>query len=142
MLRNISLLFAAFAMFAAADPWAKVRELKSGTELRIHKKGAKQPVLAKMDEVTDEKLVVALKDEQTAIAKEDIDRIDARPAQSGSRITKETKTTTTSPSHSASPQERATSSPGPGASTSTGLSIGSRPDFETIYRRMPAPPPK
>jgi hypothetical protein len=139
MLRNVSFFFAALAIFAAGDSWDKVRELKSGAELRIYKKGARQPVLAKLDKATEENLVIVLKDEQTAIEKDDIDRIDARPPQSGSRIVKETKTTTTSPEHTVAPHERARNSPSPGTSTSSSLTIGSRPDFETVYRRVPAP---
>ena len=139
MCRVISfLLLASFTLFSAADQWAKVRELKSGTELRIYKKGAKQPVLAKMDEALDDKIVVALKDEQTSIAKEDIDRLDARPSQSGKSVVAENKTTTTNPNHSASPRDNIGGSSMPGTSSSSGLTIGGKPDFETVYRRLPA----
>jgi len=41
-------LLAAVTAFAADDPWTKVRDLKSGTELRIFKKGGMHPSLAKM----------------------------------------------------------------------------------------------
>src|SRR3982750_1514252 len=92
-MRKIVLFFACTLLaFAADDPWAKVKEIKSGAELRVYKKGAAQPLLVKMDEATDERLVIVNKNEQTSIAKEDIDRVDARP--SGKRpVTKETKTT-------------------------------------------------
>ncbi len=120
MCRVISfLLLASFTLFSAADQWAKVREIKSGTELRIYKKGAKQPVLAKMDEALDDKIVVALKDEQTSIAKEDIDRLDARPSQSGKRAVAESKTATTNPNHSASPRDNVGGSSMPGTSSSS-----------------------
>jgi hypothetical protein len=143
MFQKICLLLAAVSVvFGAGDPWAKVRDIKSGTELRIYKRGVKQPVLAKMDEATDERLIIALKEEQTSIAKEDIDRVDARPAQTGSRIVKETKTTTTAPNHSASPRDNVGGSAMPGTSTSSGLSIGGKPDFETVYRRVTPPPAK
>ena len=136
MTRSICLLLlTSIAAFAAPDPWAKVREIKSGTELRIYKKGAKQPVIAKMDEALEDKIVIALKHEQTSIAKEDIDRLDARPAQSGKRVVAETKTATTNPSHSGSPRDNIGGSSMPGTSTSSGLSIGGKPDFETVYRR-------
>jgi hypothetical protein len=138
MPRIVSFFLASLALFSAPDPWAKVRELKSGTDLRIYKKGAKQPVLAKMDEAFDDRIVVALKDEQTSVAREDIDRLDARPSQSGKRVVAETKTTTTNPNHSASPRDNIGGSSMPGTSSSSGLTIGGKPDFETIYRRVPA----
>ena len=72
-------LTAALTLVAADDPWQKVQELKSGTELRIQKKGAAQPVLAQMDEANEERIVVVVKNEQVAIAKDQIDRIDFRP---------------------------------------------------------------
>jgi len=55
------MLLAAVAVFAADDPWAKVKELKGGAELRVYKKGAAQPLLAKMDELTDDNLMVVVK---------------------------------------------------------------------------------
>ena len=137
MSRFLILLAAACVVFAADDPWTKVRELKSGTELRVFKKGAAQPVLAKMDELTDDNLIVVVKTEQVAIAKDQIERVDYRP--SGSRVTKETKTKETPPDTTPGPGSH--SAPTPGTSTSTSVSVGSKPDFETIYRR-PASPPK
>ena len=85
MFRILLLLLAAASAMAADDPWVKVRDLKSGAELRVYKKGSPQPVLAKMDQLTDENLIVVVKTEQVAIAREQIDRIDYRPAKS--RIT-------------------------------------------------------
>lgn len=119
-------LLTAITIFGAEDPWAKVRQLKSGAELRVYKKGAKQPMLAKMDEVSEEKLIVVLKNEQVAIDKDQIGRIDYRPSQSGSRVKTESKSTTESPDTKA-----------PSSSTSTALTVQSKPDFETIYRRPP-----
>src|SRR5579864_286909 len=87
-------LLSASLVFAADDPWAKVKDLKTGTELRITKIGAKQPIMAKMDELTDENLLVIVKNEQTAIPRDRIERIDARPAGKSSRVTTESKTTT------------------------------------------------
>ncbi|MGI8742703.1 MAG: hypothetical protein ACR2NN_09060 [Bryobacteraceae bacterium] len=142
-MRNVLLfLIAAAMLFGADDPWTKVRELKSGTELRVYKKGASKPILAKADEATDDKLVVVVKNEQVAIAKEDIDRIEARPVRTGSRVTKETRKTTTDaviePGTAARPRQATV----PGTSSSTNVSIGSKPDFETIYRRTSVAPPK
>lgn len=121
---------------AAEDAWTKVKEIKSGTELRIFKTGAKQPILAKMDEATDDRLLVAGKNEQMAIEKSEIDRIDARPPQKGPRIVKETKVTSgvNQPGPGNEPT-RVGNGAGPNQSTSSGVSIGGKPDFETVYRR-------
>jgi len=118
--------FSALLAFAADDPWVKLKEIKSGTELRVFKRGSAQPLLVKMDEATDERLVIVNKTEQTSIAREEIDRVDARPSNKRP-VTRETK---------ASGGETAGSS-----GLSSSLSIGGKPDFETVYRR-PATPPK
>jgi len=136
MSKLIVFLLAAVTAFSADDPWAKVRDLKSGIDLRIYKRGAAQPVLAKSGELTDDNLVVVVKNEQVAIPKDQIDRIDYRP--SGSRMTTESKTKTTDPDYTPGPGRGA---PVPGQSTSTSVGIGSKPDFELLYRR-PAQAPK
>jgi len=141
MSRLLLFLFTALLAFAADNPWAKVKDLKTGTELRIFKIKAKQPILAKMDELTDESLVVIVKNEQTAIPKEEIDRIDYRPPQTGSRVTKESKTTTTTDLPEPVGPRPTPGASVPGMSSSSGVSVGSKPDFETIYRRTSAPPP-
>ena len=138
MSRLLLIFLTALLAFAADNPWAKVKDLKTGTELRIYKVGGKQPVLAKMDELTDESLVVIVKNEQTAIPKEQIDRIDYRPPQTGSRVTKETKTNTELPDPVGPRPNQGASVPGNNSSSS--VSMGSKPDFETIYRRTAAPP--
>ncbi|MBN9662756.1 MAG: hypothetical protein J0H49_31450 [Acidobacteria bacterium] len=140
MLKSLAFLLTALAVFAADDPWTKVRAVKSGTELRILKKDARQPLLAKMDELTENSLLVIVKNEQVAIPKEEIERIDARPLQTGSRVTKETKTgnTGTAPRDAASPKPNRDG--GPSSSTSSSVAFGSKPDFETVYTRLaPAP---
>jgi hypothetical protein len=139
MTKSLLLLLSTAALFAAEDSWNKVKELKSGTEIRIVKKGAAKPIEGKIDEAQDDKIVVVLKNEQVAIAKDDIERLDYRPK--GSRITrnegaKETPPDATPPvgmDHGANV---------PGKSYNSGLSIGSKPDYETVYRRPAAPPKK
>ena len=131
------MVFAGAALIqAAGDPWAKVKEIKSGTEIRVYKKGSTQPLVVKMDEATDERLLYVNKNEQTSIAKEDIDRLDARP--SGKRVvTKETtekQSDTNADPRSAIPSPTPTR-PGPTGSSSTNYSFGGKPDFETVYRR-------
>src|SRR5713101_4220518 len=131
----------AATVLAAEDAWDKVSKLKSGTEVRIFKRDTPQPLLGKLDEVTDDNVVVALKNEQVAIPKDQIDHIDYRSPRTGGKIVKDTKTTVSGPDANAAsrPQE------GPGTqstSTSTNLSIRSKPDFETIYRRTSTAPRK
>lgn len=140
MLKFLALLLTALAVSAADDPWTKVRAVKSGTELRILKRDSRQPVLAKMDELTENSLLVIVKNEQVAIPKDDIERIDARPAQSGGRMTKQTKTSNaeTAPRDAASPKPNRDR--GPSSSSSSSVAFGSKPDFETVYSRLaPAP---
>ncbi|HYL74975.1 MAG TPA: hypothetical protein VEU96_12265 [Bryobacteraceae bacterium] len=118
---------------AAEKPWDKVKELRSGTELRIYKKGG--PLLAVMDEATDDRLLVVVKNEQVAIDRDDIERVDARP-RSGNRMIKETRTTTdTSNPSSVGPQPMGSRAGAPGASSGTSIGVGPKPDFETVYRR-------
>jgi hypothetical protein len=136
-------LCTALIAFAVDDPWAKLKELKTGTELRVYKKGAAMPLLVKMDELTDDNLVVIIKNEQTAIARDQLDRVDARPSGK-SRVT--THSTTKVNDGVGDPKAVIPSpnpgAPGPSTSTSSGLSIGSKPDFETVYKRPTGAPPK
>ncbi len=141
MLR-VAFFFLAIAASGADDQWSKVRELKSGVELRVFKKGSALPVQAKMDEATAENLLVVVKNEQVAIPKDRIDRIDSRPAQSGSRVTKRSKTTSEPPDPKQPSVGPSRGISGPSVSSSTSLSVGSRPDFETVYRRPGAAGPK
>jgi hypothetical protein len=144
-MRNLFLFLGCGALiaFAADDPWTKVKELKSGTELRVYKKGSTQPLTVKMDEANDDRLVIVNKNEQSSIPREEIDRIDARPSAKRP-VTKESKTTTTdaaSDPRSTIPGPKG-NGPGTTTSSSTGYSFGSKPDFETVYRRPAAPPKK
>jgi hypothetical protein len=134
MIRNLAILFSAAALTAAAQSsWDKVKELKSGTEIRIVQKGVERPVAATFDELRDDDILVVVKNEQKAIPKYQIDRIDARP-KSGSRITTETTSKISTPD--ARPQASPHSKPPvPGQSTSSGVSFGGKPGYETVYRR-------
>lgn len=141
MFRMLLFMLAAVVAFAADDPWVKVRELKSGTELRVYKKDSRQPLLVKMDEATGESIIVVLKNEQISIPKDQIDRIDYRPPRTGSRVVKETKTTTVDPDLSkVSAAGRPGESHGSTSSSSTSFSSQPKPDFETIYRRTTGTP--
>ena len=60
-MRGLLLLILAGAVaFGAEDEWAKVKALKTGAEF-ASSKGLGQPVLAQMDELTDDNLIVIVK---------------------------------------------------------------------------------
>jgi len=125
---------------ASGDDWEKVRRLQTGTELRIFKRGVAQPVAAEMDEADEERIVVVWKNTQTAIARGEIDRIDARP-KGGQRMTRESRTET---GPGFDPNAGRPLTPGsrpsaPGGSSSSSVTFG-RPGFETIYRRLAVRP--
>ncbi len=142
MLRNFLFLLTAITAFAANDQWAKVRELKSGSEVRIYKTGSAQPITGKLDEVHDDSIVLILKNEQVGVQKDEIDRIDARPSQAGNHMIKDTRTKVDNPDlakPSAGPSQGST---GPTTSTTTNLNFRPKADFDTVYRRTAAAPEK
>lgn len=134
MIRPLLFLLAVAVAFAAGeDPWAKVKDLKSGTEIRIVKRGAAKPIEGKLDEARDDAVVIVLKNEQVSIPKDQIDRLDYRP-KPGSRIVKTGDAKQTDPDPT--PPAGMNHGPAvPGTNYSSGLSIGSKPDYETLYRR-------
>jgi hypothetical protein len=79
-------LLATLAALGADDPWAKVRQLKTGSELRIFRKGAVQPTLAKFGDVVEDALIVIVKNAQTSIPKDSIERIESRPSKIVKRV--------------------------------------------------------
>ena len=133
MKRILIAILMAGGCIGADDGWSKVVDIKTGTEIRVFRRDAKQPIVAKMDEANDERLVLVLKNEQTAIPKSEIDRLDARPA-AASRVKSESKVTTEVPGAKADVPAPKLSAGEP-RSVSSGVSIGSKPDFETVYRR-------
>ena len=134
-------LLAAATAFAADDPWTKVQNLKSGTELRIFKKGGLHPIIAKMEEANADSLIIVLKTEEMAIPRDQVDRIDYRPPKTGGRVTKETREKVEGPDAQTAAQSP-NNIPGQTVSTSTNYVFNPQPDFETIYRRPPPPPKK
>jgi hypothetical protein len=136
MRRSILLLLSTVALVAAAEnSWDKVKELKSGSEVRIYEVGKPTPVEAKLDEVRDDDIVVILKNEQKAIRKDIIVRLDARP--NGKRpMNTETKRTIDRGVTPGPPQGKPTEKPNiPGESTSSSVTFGSKPAYETVYRK-------
>jgi hypothetical protein len=139
MARSLLLLLAAAMLFAADDPWKKVQDLKSGTDLQVYREGSAKPIEAKFDEARDDMLLVVVnKKEQRAIPNSEIDRIDYRP--SGRTVTKETKQTGGTVVAAEPPAGMDHGPDVPGSSWSSGVSV-SRPGFENIYMRR-SPPPK
>lgn len=136
------LLVCLFAVVAvrADDAWNKVKEVKTGTELRVYKTGAKQPIAAKFSDATDDNLIIILKNEEKAIPKEEIERIDYRPAGNSNRVRTETRNTTDVPEGQPVGPRPTPGANVPGTSSSSTMSMGSKPDFETLYRKPPAHP--
>ena len=137
----------------ADDPWTKVREVKSGTELLIYKQGLKKAIAARMDEATETRLMIVIGESQVAIPKAEIDRIEQRPLPKGSRVTRETKTTkgvfdSDADGHAdghGQPMKQGQTKPPASASSSTssGVSIGGKAPFEPLYRRpLTSPKPE
>src|ERR1700734_2058170 len=87
MTRIVTFLLAAAVLLGADTSWTRVKELKSRAELRVYKKGAREPINATYDDANDERLIVVVKNEQVAIPKEDIDRLDARPIATPRKVT-------------------------------------------------------
>ena len=137
MSRIVSFLFVAALLFAADTSWTKVKDLKGHAELRIYKKGVSQPVNATFDDANDERIIVVVKNEQTSIRKEDIDRIDARPVSGPRKATVQKTQTRSDPDYT--PGRPFSGPPLPQTSESSNVSFGNKPDFETIYRRSDEP---
>jgi hypothetical protein len=129
-------LLAAATAFAADDPWTKVRDLKSGTELRIFKKGGLHPIQAKMEQTNPDSLIIVVKNEELAIPRDQIDRIDYRPLRSGGRVTKETRESVEA-ADAKTAAESPNNIPTESTSASTAYIINPQPEFQTIYRRPP-----
>jgi hypothetical protein len=137
MLRIFLCIIAASIAFAAEDAWPKVKDLKTGTEIRVFKKGSMQPVVAQLAEATDDNLVIIVKNEQSAIPRDQVDRLDYRPEQKGGRLRSETKSTPHDPKPNVSNPRGGS---GPNSSYSSGVTIVDKPAFETLYRRPPPAP--
>ena len=137
MLRGILVLVSVLAAFAAdtTDPWKKVRDLKSGTEVRIIQAGANS-VTAKFAELTDNDVVVVVKNEQVAIPRAKIARIDARTPKG--YLSTESKASNVSDDAMRAKPNSPSGTPASSTSYSTGVAITEKTDFQTIYRRAPA----
>jgi hypothetical protein len=137
VIRYASVLLLAAGLFAVENPWSRVQELKNRAELRIYRKGVAEPVNALFCGVTDDVLIAVVRNAQVSFAKNEIDRLDARPASAAKRTVKpESKVKTEMPDGTPHPQRGLEV---PRDSWSGGVSFGSdKPDFETICRRQSA----
>lgn len=131
-----ALLFSsALLVFGADDAWKRVRDLRSGVEVKVLKVGEKNPINARFDEANDERLLLVVKNAQTSIAKEDVLKVEARKQESSVR--REQKTTNTDPNQQLSqprvpnPGQRAT----PALQESSSGVTFSKPGFELIYEK-------
>ncbi|MFB3825488.1 MAG: hypothetical protein ACE15B_01920 [Bryobacteraceae bacterium] len=131
---KLFLALAAAAAFAQDDPWAKVRELDRGSELRIYRTGRKRPVEARFEALSQNAVVVIVKTTNTAIPKSEIERIDARPA-SGAGVKAEVQKRVATPEEATLKRSRDSNLP-PG-STSAGIKIKSKPGFVKVYPAQP-----
>jgi len=127
----ISLLLC-LSVQAADDSWAKLKTLASGGEVRIVKKGAVQSITATLDEATDESIIVVIKNQQVALPKQDILRIDYRPPVKGPKIVKETRTKTNEAPAGSKPTPGPAAPNGPSSSSSSSISSAPKGDFETV----------
>jgi len=134
MSRIVTLMLVAALLLGADSSWERVKALNSRSELRIYKKGAREPMNATFDEANDERIVVVVKNDQVAIPRGEIDRIDARPVKAPRKVNIESTVKQTDPDPTPSPNS-GPSAPGTSSSSTVSLGSGSRPDFEVIYRR-------
>ena len=138
MFRIALVLLSAAALVAADNPWVKVTALPNRSELRIYQKGVRDAITATLADATEERIVVVVKNKQMTIAKEDIERIDARPIEPKKKPEVTTTQTTTDPDPA---PHLGAGPPMPTTSQSSGVSFGGgKPDFKTIYVKPPAAP--
>ena len=123
--------------FGAEDAWTKVKELKSGSEVRILKVGSKEAVIGKFDEADEERLVLVVKNTQIAIAKGDVISLEARPMAASKVMTVTHMKNTDPAAELAKPKVPDPSSPATPAlsSSSSTVSFGSKPGYELVYRK-------
>lgn len=133
---------------AGADGWKKVVALESGQEVRVVKRGdpVGKTVVGVFDEANEDRLVMVVnKKEQVAVAREEVERVEARPKGNGPRVTKTSKTTQNMPMDrpgpAANPGERMRPvPPGSTSEVSSGLSVGGKAGYELVYRRRAGGP--
>ena len=141
MSRVAAFFLLAVALLAADASWNKVKELKSHSELRIYKRGARQPVNATFDDATEDRVIVVVKNKQMSISKDDIDRVEARPPKAPRKLNVESSARETPPDPVPHPIG-GPAVPGTSASSNVGVSGGNQGNFELVYQRPEAAPKK
>ncbi len=144
MTRSFLLALLAVSVLLGADnSWTKVQDLKHGVEVRVYRKGVSEPLIVKLDEVNEERILVVSKNAQMAVAKADIERLDARPlAKTAPRkVTTESTAKTVDPDYTPGPPG-GVQVPTTSYGTVTTWGGGSKPPFETVYRRVAEAPRK
>lgn len=139
MFRIATFILAPLLLLCADTSWTRVKDLKGHAELRIYKTGARESLNAMFYDANDDRIVVVVKNRQMAIPKADIDRIDTRPVGPPPKTSVVTTEKQTEPDYIPRPNA---GPPMPGESTQSNISFGSKPDFETIYRRGDESPKK
>lgn len=127
------MLLSSLLIFAGDDPWAKVNDLNSGSDVRIYQYGSKQVLTGKFASLSEESVVVVIKNEERAIPRAEIFRIDARPSGLKARVRKETHTQQDVTAKDATRPRPQGSNPGPSTTTSSGVMFEGKADFQTIY---------
>jgi hypothetical protein len=131
-----AIVFAAGWLLAQPpSDWNKVMELATGSELRIYRNGSKKPLEAKMGEASGDKLVILLKNEQTGIDRDEIDRIEWRSGKPSVRREATSSTDTGKVPGSGVPDLPGRTISGPSGSRSSSLTFGGKGKFEVIYTR-------
>ena len=128
-----ALLLLVAAACAAEDSWDKVRQLASGSELRIYQTGSRKPVTARLYRVSGDSLVVIVKNFETAIPKDTVERLDWRPADSAARVDAEARRVVGT--RESAVTGRSGESNVPARSTLGGIRIRPPREFQTVYRR-------
>jgi len=139
MARIAAFLLLALTLLGADTTWTRVKDLKSRAEMRIYKKGAREPVNATFYDATDDKVIVVVKNDQVAIARDEIDRIDARTVDTNRKVSVEHTEKEVPPDPV--PRPNVTAAP-PGSEYSSGVNVGggSKSPFQTVYVRPAAAP--
>src|SRR5262249_55001803 len=102
-------------------------------------KAPNNPLWPGSNEANEHRMVIVVKNQQVAVPRDEIDRIDYRAPNSGTKATKETRTKRADPNAGASrvgmPSEQGKVNVPGGGSSSTAVTFGSKGEFETVYRR-------
>lgn len=125
----------ALGVACAGDEWARLKAVKSGTELKVKKVGTAQVLEAKMDELTETSLLVATQKEQLSIARDEIEWVQARQeGRKGPAVVSESKKEMERPEQAAAPLPGRRTSPQETQSISNNV-VFNRPGFEVVYKK-------